>query len=437
MRPEPAAGAAGPGERRLLVLAYKFPDLILPGGSTRVEKLVKYLPAPWAPVVLSVEVPDGALAEPVHRGPRVHRTPSHYGAFAQAYRAVHLRQGGGLRRGCIQAARLVKNLVLVPDDAVLWWPRAYPAARRLARTYSAEALFASGPPYSGLVLCALLSRSTGLPFVADLRDDWAGNPLAGRRNPTQALTEFPLERWTLRQAARVIHVTEASRELYRRRYPKLAERMVLLRNGYDEEDFDGAAPRRKEAGELLILHAGSLKDGRDPAPLLRAMALLAARGERYRRIRFVQLGTTHRAVEERAAGYGVGDQAEWRGPVPRAEAARRMGEADALLLLPTPEAPTAVPGKAYEYLRAGRPVLVLSGENETTRFLGAFPGVAVRAPDDTLGLAQLLAEWFESAEVRSPDPAAVLPYSRRSQAAELASLLDAVRAEAARGGSRG
>ncbi len=427
-----APGAGADGTRRLLVIAYKFPDVILPGGSTRIEKLLKYLPAPWAPVVLSVRVPDEALVEPVHRGPHVHRTGSHYGAFAKAYRAVHLRREGALRRWGIQTARVLKNLVLVPDDAILWWPRAFPEGRRLVRDHGVDAIFASGPPYSGLVLAALLGRATGVPFVADLRDDWAGNPLAGRRNPTQALTELPLERWTMRRSARVVHVTEGSVELYRHRYPELSERMVLIRNGYDEEDVDRIAPARKAAGELRILHAGSLKDGRDPSPLLQAMALLAARDRRYGRIRFRQVGATHRAIQEGASSSRVADQVEWRGPVPRAEAVRLMGDADVLLLLPTPEAPTAIPGKAYEYLRTGRPVLVLSGENETTRFLRGFSGVSVRRPRDVNGIAELLADWFDTGDIPAPDPAAGLPYSRRSQAAQLADLLDEVLAERAR-----
>ena len=52
---------------KLLMLAYKFPDLIVPGGSTRVEKLVKYLPRHGVePHVLSVQVPRTALDD-VHR----------------------------------------------------------------------------------------------------------------------------------------------------------------------------------------------------------------------------------------------------------------------------------------------------------------------------------------------------------------------------------
>ena len=58
-------------ERTVLVVAFKFPDVILPGGSVRVEKFLRYLPQRWRRVVLSVEVPEEALVEEVHRGPEV------------------------------------------------------------------------------------------------------------------------------------------------------------------------------------------------------------------------------------------------------------------------------------------------------------------------------------------------------------------------------
>ncbi|MDW7709331.1 MAG: glycosyltransferase [Deferrisomatales bacterium] len=414
---------------RVLVIAYKFPDVILPGGSTRIEKLLKYLPPPWSPVVLSVQVPDESLVEDVHRGPQVHRTGSHYGAFVRAYRSVNLGRAGVLRRWGIHTVRVLKNLLLVPDDAVLWWPRAYPEALRLAHRYQAQAVLVSGPPFSGLVLGASVGRAARLPFVADLRDDWAGNALAGRRNPVQALTEFPLERWTLRRAARIIHVTEASLDLYRRRYPEIAERMALVRNGYDEEDFAGTSVQPKVPGSLWLLHAGTLKDGRDPSPVFEAMALLARQEPKYRTLRLTQVGATHQEILDRAERLDLAHQTEWIERVPRARVAALLGKADALLLLPTPEAPTAIPGKAYEYLRAGRPLLVVSDENETTQFLRGFSGVAVRSPEDVAGIAGVLSEWFEAAEIPTGDPAAALPYSRRAQAGELAALLDEVRRE--------
>ncbi len=409
--------------RRVLILAYKFPDLIVPGGSTRVEKFVKYLPRHgWDPIVLSVRVPEHELAD-VHRGEHVVRTPSHYGAFVKAYRTRYLDHGSSAdarprrrsrARGLVEFARRLKNLVLVPDDAVLWWPYAIPAALKLIRRQRPAAIFASGPPYSLLLLGALLKRLTGVPLLSDLRDDWAKNPLAGQRNAVQAATESFLERRAFAGADRIIHVTPGSLELYRARYPRQA--MALVRNGYDEEDFAPLASPEAAPGRLRMLHVGSLKEGRSPRPIFEAMRGLS--GAHFRLI-----GTTHREHVDAAASAGLNGEVQWTDRLPRCEVVTAMGESDALVLIPTRDAPTAIPGKAYEYLRAERPILVVSARNETTRFLAGRRGVVIRAPGDVAGIRSTLEEWRDASRPAAPAPPEAYPFARRQLAGTLATHL--------------
>ncbi|MHC4932645.1 MAG: hypothetical protein ACYTGV_10705, partial [Planctomycetota bacterium] len=101
--------------RRVLVLAYKFPDLVTAGGSTRVEKFVKYLPRHgWDPIVLSVKLPPDAPVEEIHRGERVVRTASSYATAVRAYRTRYLDVVPEWRRGLIEMVRRLKNLFCVP-----------------------------------------------------------------------------------------------------------------------------------------------------------------------------------------------------------------------------------------------------------------------------------------------------------------------------------
>ncbi len=98
--------------------------------------------------------------------------------------------------------------------------------------------------------------------------------------------------------------------------------------------------------------------------------------------------------------------------------------ADALVLFPTQSAPTAVPGKAYEYLRSGRPILVLSEPNETTRLMEHQPGVTcVRAED-----ASAITAWLNAqlAAGRAPPERsrALEPYRRDRIAESIAGVWD-------------
>jgi glycosyltransferase involved in cell wall biosynthesis len=218
-------------------------------------------------------------------------------------------------------------------------------------------------------------------------------------------------------------VTQASLDLYRARYPDVAQR--LLPNGFDEDDFAGLAAPAKRAGELRLLHVGSLKGGRSPLPVFRAMKELAARDAKYARIAFSLVGTHHREHVAAAEGIGLNGQVAWAGREPRRDVVRRMGESDALVLFPSQDAPTAIPGKTYEYLRAGRPVLVVSAPNETTRFLEG-KGPVVKAPDDVAGIAAVLADWFDRADPPAPEARDVARYARDRLAGELGAVLEGV-----------
>ena len=74
------------------------------------------------------------------------------------------------------------------------------------------------------------------------------------------------------------------------------------------------------------------------------------------------------------------------GPVSRDESLRAMQSASALLLL-QPGTTVSVPGKLFEYLATGRPILALTEESETAELVRASGvGVAV-LPDDEAAIA--------------------------------------------------
>jgi glycosyltransferase involved in cell wall biosynthesis len=155
------------------------------------------------------------------------------------------------------------------------------------------------------------------------------------------------------------------------------------------------------------------------------MKELADRDARYAGISLSLVGTHHREHVDAAKTVGLNGQVRWIERVPRTDVVARMGACDALVLLPSQDAPTAIPGKAYEYLRAERPVLVVSAPNETTRFL-ADKGPVIRAPDDVAGIAAVLADWFDRADPPAPAAGSVARFARERLAGELGALLGEV-----------
>jgi hypothetical protein len=108
------------------------------------------------------------------------------------------------------------------------------------------------------------------------------------------------------------------------------------------------------------------------------------------------------------------------------EALAEMLRADALLLMQAGDCNEQIPAKAYEYLRAGRPILCLSDPAGDTMALVRSSGVeTVARIDDVQGISNLLTEFLSDADrSRSlPQLSFVKSASRAGRATELALLL--------------
>jgi hypothetical protein len=89
-----------------------------------------------------------------------------------------------------------------------------------------------------------------------------------------------------------------------------------------------------------------------------------------------------------------------------------------------------VPGKTYEYLASGRPILAAVPEGDTRDILTAAGNARFAAPDDTdsiaAGIASEIERWSARREPPQHKTQVVERYGRRSLAAEFAAVLDAV-----------
>jgi hypothetical protein len=104
-----------------------------------------------------------------------------------------------------------------------------------------------------------------------------------------------------------------------------------------------------------------------------------------------------------------------------------MTEADLLLLL-AEKFVIQIPGKTYEYLRAGRPILALTPEGALANLLRRVGGGLVVSPSDTAGVLAAVREsvlrWKEGRANHAADPGAVAGFDRRVLAGRLTELFD-------------
>lgn len=444
--------------KRLLLISYYFPPSGGPGVQ-RVLKMARYLPAcGWEPVVLTVRPedasypdPDPAMLDEVPSSVRVERTRA-WDPYALYARLLGKKKKETVGVGFIHAgeagwkerlAKWVRANLFLPDARVGWVPFALRRARRLMDEAPFDLVLTSGPPPSTHLVGRALARRYGVPWVADFRDPWtdisyyAELPLSGRARRFDAA----LERSVLDRADAVVTVSPSLKALLG---GKTETPVTVVYNGFDEADFDGAAPA--PAAGFVVAHTGNLTAQQNPEALWRALARLRAAGAiPALRLRFV--GHVDPTVLAGAAAHGVDDLVERVPYVPHADAVGHMRGATMLLLAinRVPGAALIVTGKLFEYLAAGRPVLGVGPVPGDAAALLDETGAGVMFDwEDADGVAAYVqacyAAWEAGTPVGGANPDRAAAYSRRAAAAQLAALLDGVVAggtAAGRSGSSG
>jgi glycosyltransferase involved in cell wall biosynthesis len=317
---------------------------------------------------------------------------------------------------------------LWPDNGLGWAPFAFVAALRAARRERPDAIFSTSAPYGSHLIALLVSRLTGIPWVADFRDEWAANPhLADQPRVLAALAERAERKITAR-AKRVVVVADYFRLAG---LPAGDPRRIEIVNGIDGSDLpsDSSGP---PAGRFVLSFVGSLYDSRDPRPVLRLLADLAERSAidpEQLEVRIVG------SIWIPAFAAPAGIRVESTGYVPHAQAVAEMCAATALLFY-VPPGSLAPSGKLFEYLGSGRPLLCLAHpDNLASRLVREWNAGVVADPDDESAIEQaILTLWQRWQADALPDQALVRAralehYSRQANAALLADVLN----EASRG----
>ncbi|SIS83229.1 glycosyltransferase family 4 protein [Alicyclobacillus vulcanalis] len=320
---------------------------------------------------------------------------------------------------------------LIPDESVVWAIRAGWVARRLMRREAIDCLYTTSGPHSTQLAGLIATIATGAPWIADFRDPWTDN-LHFHHSGWRAAIERQLERMVFRRASAIVTVTDGFWKLFAAKYPSRALDIHVIRNGVDEADFPPAPePEAEPVGRrpFTFFYAGILYPGRSADALFHAVHRLLENGRvapSQIRLQFAGVldypGHDHHARLIRELG--LEDVVEPLGYLPRREALSRMLAADANLLIgdQAAQAKDYVPGKLYEYLFAGRPILAMLREGEAADFVRREQAGVVVPPDDPAAIAEaMLRLMTQPAPARRALPAA---YSRRAQAQALAQLME-------------
>jgi glycosyltransferase involved in cell wall biosynthesis len=344
------AGASSKLPHKLLILTYHYPPSSA-AGAVRPFHFAKYLGRQGFDVrVLTASVQPAA--EPG---------------------VVYVRDPASplVKRSLIGITHMTIRKFLLPfEDSVVWaWPLLQTAERIIAKAPSEWSVLSTFPPVSTHLAAFRLREKYPIRWIADFRDPLAGSPsrraVADVAGPLSPRVDVFLERMIARHADLLIANTDIVADIWRRKYPRFADKVHPIWNGFDPEEQPEVAPIPARPYKVL-LHAGNVYQGRHPGALLDSLDRLIAGGRldpASLRVQFVGgivAGTIpNQDVFQRLIELGC---VETTGSVSKREAQRLAAQADYLLLIDLNDG-LQLPSKLFDYIRIGRPVFALTGNN--------------------------------------------------------------------------
>ena len=400
--------------KRVLVISYYFPP-DGGAGTQRAAKFCKYLPEfGWKPIVVT-------RTEPERRGtwdPLDASLVDDIGAETEVVRvappaAAVGRQGRFARRNAERG----------------WLEGFAAAAERVIAGHDVAAVLITMSPFE-LTQVGERLRRPNLPVIYDLRDPWA---LDGWRT-YRSILDWRLDLGRMKRAFRsadgIVANTPDSLKAFLAMLPSLdPRRLETIPNGFDAEDFERVAeavvPEAPDRFRLvhtgtplsiclyrdpglrgLIRHALEYRaepmvpSGRTFLHLLAAIRLLRDRRHpRAESLQLVHAGVADSATKRCVRESGVEDAVALLGYRPHVETVTWLRRADALFLalhdLPAGHRSLIVPGKTYEYLASGKPILGCLPPGDAADLVAASGRGFLAPPCDPERIASRLAEMLD------------------------------------------
>ena len=428
----------------MLCLAYHFPP-VGGAGVQRTLKFVRYLPRfDYEPIVLT------GPGNPVGRWTPTDETLVDELPDEATVVRVEQPEPPPATAG---RARIERWLQLESPFA-RWWQTGIVAGG--ARIRDVDLVYASMSPFETGPAAAEVAATLDVPLVADFRDPWALDEMTVYPTALHRRRELGRMRGVLTAAGAVVMNTPEAVRAVVDAFPELrVKRVVSIPNGYDEDDFGRPPPTRSD-GAFRIVHAGYLHTqlghetrarsglrrrlgGAEPVDimtrshvvLLEALERLIAADPSLADLIELHFAGVLSESDRRALDHRR-FRAQCHGYLPHRAVLELIRSAD-LLFLPMHDLPRGcrarvVPGKTYEYLAAGRPILAALPDGDARDLLESIPTARVCRPDDVDGLAAatMLEVHRFSSEGRAPTVVAspALAFERQALTAKLAALFD-------------
>lgn len=344
----------------------------------------------------------------------------------------------------------------LPSPWARWWTSALVDTAASAAD-GVDLVFATMSPFESADAASAIATRLGVPWIADLRDPWALDEMFAYPSRLHRRTGLARMGRSLSSASAVVMNTPEAAARLVAAFPRFSNRVVTITNGYDADDFLVSPAPRKDNGMFRILHTGDLHTalGLEHRRAMLVRRLLGGslgrvdvltRSHLFLLAALDELRSRRPDLDGRFELHLVGDltpddiaaigqpYVKTHGYRPHLETVALMKSADLLFLpmhdLDPGRRASIVPGKTYEYLAAGPPILAAVPEGDARDFLAAAGHASLCRPADVGAMSHAVENRLDAFLHGEPplwaDVSAVQKFERRRLSETLAAVFDNV-----------
>lgn len=431
--------------KKVLIITYYFPPSGGPGVQ-RVLKFIKYLPQfGWEPVIFTVSNGqflgyDESLLNEVPDTLKVYKSKTFepYSIYNMIsgkeksstvdvntaeinYDKLNIKQ---------KITELIRSTFFIPDARIGWKFTSPKTIEQIFREEQIDAVYSSSPPYTPALIGKYVKDKFRIPWLASFRDPWTGYKGTPKRWEIPAIIEQNMEKSVFEKADAVEVAWDGIIDDAINKYPNLnKDKFHIIYNGFDPDDIPAISPEKNS--KFTVTYTGTLYTIQDPSLLFEAVFELVSNNMiDPEKIKFKFIGRIADEIVEKINQSPLKSVIDLPGYMPHKKAIHELAKTDATLLLGvnSKEKNVNVPGKTFEYIGLGKPIILIAPPKSKLNEIVGETGLGYAVDHyDKEGMKdyffRLYNNWINNKKI-NPEYQNIEKHSRKNGAGKLAGILN-------------
>ena len=255
----------------------------------------------------------------------------------------------------------IRGNLFIPDARVFWVKPSVSYLEKYIVENNIDTIITSGPPHSLHLIGLNLKKRLDVKWFADFRDPWTtiGYHKSLRLSNYAAAKHKQLEQEVMQTADEIIVTSKTTKTEFQAITDKP---ITVITNGYDT----ASVPAQQLDTNFTLAHIGSFLSERNPQILWTALQELLIEIPSFKaNLEIKLIGAISQEVLTSINEYALDSYLNNLGYVSHSEAIAHQKKSQVLLLIEIDSEDTRsiIPGKLFEYMVSGRPVIAIGPKN--------------------------------------------------------------------------